>query len=71
MNAPGAGEDDAMSSSSSLILFRRAELLGPPLLAADMLGRKGELWVESVSACVQHEEETHLMAVCLAASKSH
>jgi hypothetical protein len=71
MNVPGAGEDDAMSSSSSLILFRRAELLGPPLLAADMLGRKGELRRRSVFTRVQQDEETHLMAVSLAASKSH
>lgn len=39
---PGAGEEDAISSSSSRILFRREEL-GCPRLAADMLGRSGEL----------------------------
>jgi hypothetical protein len=39
---PGAGEEEAISSSSSRSLFRREVLLGP-LLAADMLGLKGEL----------------------------
>ena len=39
---PGAGEEDAISSSSSRNLLRRDVFVGP-LLAADMLGRSGEL----------------------------
>jgi len=43
---PGAGEDERMSSSSSLARFRRVTLLGP-LFAADILGRNGELGEKS------------------------
>ena len=39
---PGAGEDDMMSSSSSLTRFRLLAWSGC-LFAADMLGRSGEL----------------------------
>ena len=40
--SPGAGEEEATSSSSSRARFLRPRLLGP-LFAADMLGRRGEL----------------------------
>lgn len=59
VHLPGAGDEDAMSSSSSLILFRRAELLGPRL-AADMLGRKGELRSRSVwRDCLTRMDSPH------------
>lgn len=64
-SSPGAGDEEATSSSSSRARFLRPRLLGP-LFAADMLGRRGELgrlvsgvvggtdWLEAhTSLCVE------------------